>query len=281
MRFDDGLGYNAPIEFSKLEKGYYYKDASYTIASVPLDDDDMNAIAFAAAILRQFKGVELIDNYAFAIDKIFDSVNAGAKGNNADTRSIIQVEQAPTVPGHHWLGQLLEAIKNRLVLDILYKSYISEAAKMYNLHPYFLKEYRNRWYVIGRDGAEAKVKTFGLDRIMKISDSDSVYMDDESFDAEIYFKHNIGITVGGLKPVDVVLSFNARQGLYIKSQPIHISQEIIQDTETELRVRVRVMINFEFIMLILGYGNDVEVISPKSFRETVKENMARTIKKYR
>jgi len=94
MRFDQGLGFEAPIEYSKLHKGYSYTDESYSISSIPLKEEELVAIEFAAGILQQFTGVGLMGKFDEAITKIMESVNISRAMGEDNSSRIVQVIQA-------------------------------------------------------------------------------------------------------------------------------------------------------------------------------------------
>jgi predicted DNA-binding transcriptional regulator YafY len=277
MRFDDGLGFNAPITYNKVHKGYCYEDENYTIASVPLNDEELQAIQFAVSVLDQFKGVEMLEQFSHAIHKITEAVNLGK--SLGSHRNFIQFEQAPFFKGSEWLNVFANAIANSEALRISYLPFDNDKTRDYIYHPYLLKEYRNRWYVIGYDDHAGMIRTFGLDRVEKIEKSDIDYKYAE-FKPSIYFSHTIGITVGDLEPREVVLSFTPIQGKYIKTQPMHSSQTVLADDEKEFRIRLKVLINYELLMLILSYGKEVKVIKPESLQAEIKQLLEQTLKNY-
>ena len=277
MRFDEGLGFNAPIGYNKLHKGYYYEDEHYTIASVPLNDEELQAIQFAASVLDQFKGVEMLEQFSHAINKITEAVSLGKSiGNN---RNFIQVEQAPFFKGSEWLSVIANAIGNAECLKISYLPFDNDRVRQYIYHPYLLKEYRNRWYVIGFDDHAQMIRTFGLDRVEKIEKSEVVYKYAE-FKPSVYFSHTIGITVSDLEPQEVILSFTPLQGKYIKTQPLHSSQAVLIDNEEEFRIKLDVLLNYELLMLILSYGKEVKVIQPEALQTEIRQLLEQTLQQY-
>ena len=277
MRFDEGLGFNALIGYDKVRKGYFYEDENYTIASVPLNDEELQAIQFAASVLDQFKGVGMLEQFSHAINKITEAVNL-EKSLGSD-KNFIQVEQAPYFRGSEWLSVIANAIGNEEALQISYLPFDNEKLREYIYHPYLLKEYRNRWYVIGWDDHAGMIRTFGLDRIENIKKAEIPYKYAE-FKPSLYFSHTIGITVGDLDPREVVLSFSPLQGKYIKTQPLHSSQKILIDNAKEFRIKLDILINYELLMLILGYGKEVEVIKPQSLRDEVRRVLEQALAHY-
>ncbi|HOL87117.1 MAG TPA: WYL domain-containing protein, partial [Defluviitoga tunisiensis] len=101
------------------------------------------------------------------------------------------------------------------------------------------------------------------------------------FDANEYFKYCYGIVrPDDLKPEEVLLSFTPEQGKYIKSLPLHSSQEIIIDNDSELVIKLKIFITYDFVMEILSYGYNVKVLKPPSLVDSIKKNYENTLSKY-
>ena len=99
-------------------------------------------------------------------------------------------------------------------------------------------------------------------------------------DRKNFFKNVVGVTMGEGKTEKVLLSFAPLQGKYIKTIPIHASQEIVEETKTELKVSLAVVINHELKMQLLSYGENVRVLEPKKLAEEMKEIAKKMVKVY-
>jgi predicted DNA-binding transcriptional regulator YafY len=280
MRFDAALGYEAPIKFSKADGGYYYEDPNYSIDNIPINDDDLHALRFAATTLHQFKGIKVFEDFEFAIGKLFERINLSVDSDENAIQQYVQFETVTKIEGSEHLPVLLEAIQNQKQIEIEYASYKAEKTKSYTLNAHLLKEYRNRWYLIAIDHKAQKLKTYGLDRILQVTLSNNKFERDSTFSHDHFFKYSVGITASTEKPKKVVLSFNPQQGQYVKSQPIHFSQKIITDSKKELRVEIEVIESYELVMQILGYGSSVKVISPKSLKKAIVKESQKALENY-
>ncbi|MBD80755.1 MAG: hypothetical protein CL840_17705 [Crocinitomicaceae bacterium] len=278
MRTEAGLGYYAPIAFSKEFKGYYYKDPDYSIDSMPLNDEDIEAIKFAAITLSQFQNIDLFKQFGSAIDKLIGRISISGNIQDEDIERFVQFEDAPRANGSHYLSQLLNAIKDRVEIKIAYKSFQGEEKKR-TIQPYLLKEYRQRWYVIGADTADRRIKTFGLDRIGSIETLNSMFKVDSDFNSDRYFKYSIGITSNNSQPELIHLKFNAQQSHYIKSQPLHNSQVVKEEGESTI-VELKLIVSPELIMQIQSFGSSVVVLHPPELKQTIKENLKKALDEY-
>jgi predicted DNA-binding transcriptional regulator YafY len=270
MKYDLHLGYEAPIEYSKEKGGYYYTDPEFTIDNIPINEEDLEAITFAATMLDQYKHIGIFSTFSGAVQKIVDAVNIRRILKESPSYPFVEFEKAPMAKGSEFLPVILNAIKVRKVLSFLYQRFDAEKAYKHILHPYHLKEYRNRWYLIGYHHELKEIRTYGLDRIMEVHEDISIDFQDIGFDPAEYFQATVGIIVPHDKPQHIVLRFSALQGKYILAQPIHETQEVVEITDDFLTVSLDVASNYELYALILGWGAQVEVVEPMEMREQMK-----------
>lgn len=177
---------------------------------------------------------------------------------------------------------LLHAVKNKLVLSIAYQSYWSKETQDRSVHPYYLKEFKNRWYLIALDIDKESIRTFALDRIMAIDITRKKFAHPKNKDPKSYFKHSFGIISPDHSAPDepVILSFNAFQGKYVKSLPLHASQEVIKDDENEFVIKLHIHATFDLEMQLLSYGNNVKVLAPESLKNTIRERIQLSLAQY-
>lgn len=140
------------------------------------------------------------------------------------------------------------------------------------LRPHFLKESQQRWYLAGFD-ADGELKTFGLDRMQNVSVvSDERFVRDENIDIPALFRESFGIWNSPSDPVEeIVLKYDALDGSFVKTLPLHSSQEILSDTTDGLTVRLRLRITNDFVMALLARSRSVEVISPEHLRRRLHD----------
>lgn len=281
MQHDEELGYFAPIKYDRLQKGYCYEDPNYSISNIPLKENDLYALEFAVALLKQFEGIDTIAQFSEAVTKIEDYVNVRSLMTDNDIAQVIQLEQSTSGKGQEFLNTILGAIKAHRAIRFSYKKFDSSVEKEYSLEPYVLKEYRNRWYVTGRSVATGIVVTFGLDRIVKLAIANDTFSVSEGFNANDYFKYSFGISVSNnLKPEEIILEFSAQQAEYIKSQPLHHTQQIISESGEKSRVSIRVIPSFELKAQLLSYGSTLTIIAPEWLKQELREELRAALHNY-
>ena len=176
---------------------------------------------------------------------------------------------------------ILHAIQNSKMIKYTYHKYWNNEVSVRLLAPYGLKEFKNRWYVIGKDEKDGEIKTFGLDRITHLEITAKKFTYPASFDLNELFANCFGIiNPKGFKPEKIVLSFDVDEGKYIKSFPLHSSQQVLKDDENELQISLYVLPSFDMTMEILSYGERVTVIQPKSLRDEVKSRYVKALENF-
>lgn len=183
------------------------------------------------------------------------------------------------------LHGLIHAIKNHKILSFTYLNFWTGEKSDRTAEPYALKDFEHRWYLLAKDSlpknGEKIMKTFALDRI---SDLD---IKPKSFHREEYsvteaFENSFGIIApNGEKPQQIVLWFDAHQGNYIKSLPLHHSQEILKDDENGLEIKLFLVPTFDFKQAVLSYGERVKVLKPESFRKELRSEIENMMKFYK
>jgi len=280
MRYDNQLGYFAPIEFDKNKQAYYYSDPDYTIDNIPLNDEEIQSLTFAATLLDQFKEIDIFRKFTGSVQKIVDAVNIHRATKEKNTLDFIDFEKVPYLKGSEYLDVLIKAIRQKKVIHVVYRAFHSEKDHHHDIHPYLLKEYRNRWYLIGLHDYFQKIRIYGLDRIVKIEEVPKKKYQVSNFSPEQYFKNTIGIFSPAEEPPEIILEFNKDAGQYLITQPIHESQQIVSETNEKITFSFKVHPTVEMIQLILGRGSDVKVIEPQSLQDEIITKVHELMKLY-
>ena len=176
---------------------------------------------------------------------------------------------------------LLHAIKNQLQIKFTYQKFWEDELTKRNVEPYALKEFRNRWYVLANDLKDNKVKSFALDRLSDLDITKKRFQFHDDFNVNRHYKYCFGIiSPNGHKPEEIELSFDPFQGKYIKTLPLHESQQILIDNEEELRIKLTLFITHDFFMELLSYGENLRVIKPESLINDLKSTFKNVLKLY-
>jgi predicted DNA-binding transcriptional regulator YafY len=256
---------------------YRYADPNFSINNMPLNEIEINQLQSALDILAQFKGMPQFEWINELLPKLKQGMPSGSKSDK-----IIEFDSNQYLRGIEHLGNLHSAIFYKKVLNIKYQPFENDAPYSLILHPYFLKQYNNRWFVFGYNPDANKFDwNLALDRIVEMKEVKGKFHDNTQIKWDEYFDDIIGVTKPiDAKPESVVLHFYGRTGKYMETKPIHGSQKSKWIDKDTLEVRLQLIINYELERLILSYAESVKVIKPASLLKQVRSRQKAASKLY-
>lgn len=266
------FGYEAPIEV--YERKYYrYSDPEYSIHNISVNESDLKAMNNAIQILKQFKDFSMFKVMNGVIQKLEDSIHSTSQ------KSIIHLDKNEQLKGLEHIDILYENILNKKVLKILYKSFTAKESSIYTVHPQLLKEFNNRWFLVCL--YKQKMYNLALDRMETIEVDEKASYIDKNLDGDEYFKDIVGVTVAeSIVPRKVVFFVDSANAPYVKTKPLHKSQEIVSETKEGTLFRICVQINYELERLLLGFGDSLVVHKPQKLRLRMEEKFKAGSKNY-
>ena len=273
------VGYNAPIKAYQYDgkKCYYrYEDEDFSIFKNELSVEELNNLRSTIETLGRFRGLsnnvwveEVISNLEYRF---------GIKSNQ---ENIISFEQNDGLKGLEFLPTIIDATVNHQPLEIHYLSFKGKET-VNVIHPYHVKQFNNRWFLFGMEEYKGhkQIANRALDRIVKVAKVDVSFVKNTFVDFSTYFNNIIGVThpKDDIQEEVVILSFDEKGFPYVVNKPLHPSQTIVDNESHTLSITVRP--NKELESRILSYGPQVEVLSPKWFREQIAEKIRENMKKY-
>lgn len=275
------LGYNAPIVV-RDNKYYEYEDPDFSITHLPLNAEGLDALNSALDILRQLQGFPQLASSIDLISKLNEQI---ARHTEEAPEPAIDMEYVAGYRGAQFIGEIYEAVRKKQTIVIEYQSFKARQAEAIAVYPYLLKEYRNRWFLIGEkvSNKAPQVNIFALDRIHSVEiDRQHPFRKCVDFDPAHFFDDTIGVTRQICdKARRVVIKIDRQQAPYVESKPFHRSQKVEQRfRDGSIQLSLKVVINNELERLILGYGGHAEVIAPPAFRERIAESVRRAAAHY-
>ena len=274
----DKLGYNVPIEV--YDKKYYrYEDPDFSITDIPLNESDMQVLTETVEMLKQFKDFSLFNELGGIIQRLEDKIYT----EKTHQPSIIHLDKNDRLKGLEHLDTLYQAILKKLVLRLEYKSFNAKESTEMIFHPFILKEFNNRWFLVGKTSDRSNILTLALDRILNIDyDLKQDYLE-ENFNGDEYYKNTIGVTVMDEKFVNkVVLKVDKSNAPYVLTKPLHHSQKTLEELKDgSIIIELYVHHNFEMERLILGFGDSMQVLKPSSLRRRIQEKFQNGVDLYK
>lgn len=236
------------IEYSKTNKGYYISQS---------ETENMN-------FQRMIEAFDM-----------FNSLNLAQ-----DLTPFIHLEKRRPQGTENLYG-LLHAIKNKLKIKFTYQKFWEEEVSQRLVEPYALKEFKNRWYVLAKDNKDNNIKSFALDRLTNLEITRQHYQYPDNFSIEQSYRYCFGIiSPNGSDPQDIILSFDPFQGKYIKTLPLHETQEVLVDNDQETRIKLKLCLTHDLVMELLSFGDNMKVIEPKKLADEIKEAHKKAYKQY-
>jgi len=273
MRKAPPIGYGAPI--IRKDGCIYYSRDEFSIEKSALSQEDAATLRDAIKILENHKELPQYKDLTNLYIKMNGEIN------DLDNARFISFEKNENLKGMQLLSTLYHAIVNKTVLLIRYKPYFDQA-KTDTVHPYFLKEYNNRWFLFAYRESYENVSNMAVDRIESIKEGRNTFRENESFHPETYFSSMVGVTwpANVKHKEEVRLNVAPEQLPYLETKPIHSSQRIVERNENGALVSLELIINYELESLLLSYGEKVEVLAPTLLRQKLANRIEKMRERY-
>ena len=272
---ESSQGWSIPLERLKDGKRTYYRyeNRDYSINKRELTDEELNQLRTTIMTLSRYRGLPSSE----WLEEVITNLECRF-GLKANSRNLIDFDQNKDLKGLEHLSRVIDATINHQCLKIQYHSY-RDVHKEWIIHPYYIKQYNNRWFLFGLNDEFETLSNIALDRIVSITELETSFKENQTIDFNSYFDNVIGVTIPKDNiPIDVVLRFDEQRYPYIVSKPLHRTQRIID--EMNHIISIHVCPNKELESLIFSFGPQVEVVSPIALREQIKRKIEENLKKY-
>jgi predicted DNA-binding transcriptional regulator YafY len=274
MRMPYPDGFDAPIRYNRAQRGYEYTDEDYSLLGVSLRQEEIDAISEAIDVIRYIGGTRMSDKFNHAVEKILSST---LERTNVDENKlpVIQTMIPPISRGFEHIELIYRACREHIPLSFIHFSYKKRTFKHILLHPFLIKEFENRWYVIGYSEQHESIRTFGLDRV---SEPILIKRNFEQTDASLvnsYLNDVFGVfPIPGAKKELITIHVSQLGTHYFQAYPLHVSQSIKKESEGTSLISFDIIASVELARYILSQGRHVKIVKPKWFREFT-ENLAK------
>ncbi len=177
------------------------------------------------------------------------------------------------------IGSLIGAIRDRRKVVFNYYLARQNEVRTYQIAPYYLKESQLRWYLIGyRD--DGQLRMFELGRFQRMNVTSETFVRNDSVDIPALFRESFGIWSDPEDPVEeIILKYDALDGRFIKTLPLHTSQQILEESESGVTVRLRLRVTNDFVMELLSRSRSVEIIKPEGLRRRLHDIYAAALER--
>lgn len=194
---------------------------------------------------------------------------------NADMKDRILMEKVPS--SERFLTDIISAMRDFRVIRLCYQSFRHPEPFCFNVRPYCVKYFKQRWYLLG--DSDLGLRIYSLDRFVDMKELEEHFEIPKGFDAEEYFGNYFGVIIGE-EPEDVKIRVVPDQVKYFRTLPLHGSQrETVQEDGSSV-FSYHIAPTFDFVQEILSHGADVEVLEPAELRESIADIVAGMASRY-
>lgn len=264
---------HAPIKAYQDGQRKYYRYTQEGFSIFDLTDDELTGLEATVNMLSSFRGMPQFDWMTDIIRKLKKKYKVSESQKN-----ILSFDSNVDLRGIDRFKELFNYIINERPITVTYKPFGKESFDAL-LHPYFLKQYNNRWFILGYNPDYKDISIFALDRIKNVESKNIPFIPDSIIEDPFdYFFDVIGTTISNHGEVEkVILKFTPKRFEYVSAKPIHHTQKT---DETNHTITIEVIPNKELEAIILGFGRDVEVLEPEYLRNEIIEIIAESCEKY-
>jgi predicted DNA-binding transcriptional regulator YafY len=273
MRLPAPDGFDAPIHFNRSKGGYEYLDPNYSISGIALNDSDIDAIKESIDLIKSIGGSRMGEKFNSAMEKILSSVLEEFPDGKQQT-GFLQTMMPPKSRGFEHFDLFYRACREKRPVAFVHYSYKKRIFSSITLHPFLIKEFENKWYVIGYSEKHQEIRTFGMDRVF-----DPFLLKKPFMEVELSREYQSNNAYYGVFPIPnkkkckIKIRVSALNTQYFEAYPLHDSQEIKKGPDGFSTISFHLLPTVELARLFLSYGHHVSVLEPKwliAFIENLK-----------
>ena len=201
---------------------------------------------------------------------------------SAGMKDRIFFENVPS--SHQFLTTIIQAIRDNRKLKVRYQGYKMEEEMTYEIEPYFIREFKCRWYLYGHKEYDGNTEPhmYAFDRMLEVVVMPDTFKMPENLDAQEWFQSQYGVRkYRDMKREKVLLKVYGKQVRYFRSLPLHSSQEEIETHRGYSIFSYYLAPDYDFKQDILSFGDTIEVLEPLSLRESIALIVSNLNDKYR
>lgn len=271
-------GWSVPLERIKDGKRVYYRysDKSFSIKNQGVNQAEAEQLKETLSILSRFKGqpqFEWVEEIKIRLEDTFK-----LKGSSM---AVVGFEQNPYLKGLNHFTELFTAIRNQQTLRINYQGYKQETSSIITFHPWYLKQYNNRWFLFGLNEQYLSLSNMAIDRIIALNETKERYIPNTEIDFNEFFDDVVGVTVKSNALTEkVIINISIDVWPYIESKPLHGSQKLKSKSDSYVQIELNVQVNHELVAILFSYMETIEIIEPEALRQRFKTISETIYKKY-
>lgn len=264
-------GFDAPIYYNRARGGYEYTDLDYSITGVSLRYDELEAVQEAVEIIRAIGGSRISEQFNHSMEKLLSAtLESGVKDEKKIP--VLQTMIPPISRGFEYFDLFYRACREKIPVSLIHFSYKKRKFDALIIHPFLIKEFENRWYVIGYSEKHKEIRTFGLDRINQPILLKKKFNPSDIHAIRSYLEDVYGVfPIPGMKKEKIDLHVSQLGTHYFQAYPLHESQKIVKNKSGTSTISYELIPSLELARFFLGQGHHVQVKCPVWFNQFIKD----------
>lgn len=264
--------YNAPLEYSRERKGYYYTDSTYFIKSVMLSEGELFAVSLLLPLLEQYKNTPLEGSFKNILTKISGLLPNQVQVDSTLISGDIQFisDPLPSI-SEDVFNNVFQAIKTSKTMEFGYRSLSSTEYSYRQFDPYKVLCQKGNWYVAGWCHKHKDMRVYALSRMKNLKLTKASFELDADFEKKLNIDPSFGVWSKGTDPSKIELLFDAKINTLILERVWHADQECYQNEDGSVYLSFMSNQMEETLYWVLHFGSAVKVLNPPELKEKVRE----------
>jgi len=271
MRESQPNGFDAPIKYDPTKRGYYYTDSDYSIDKIALSSDDVDTLKESIDLIKSIGGSRVSEKLNNAIQKILSTVLEEFPEGNSN-QVFLQTMSPPKSRGFENFDLFYNACRMKIPVSIIHYNYQKRVFNSLTIHPFLIKEFENKWYILAFSEKHNEVRIFGLDRIFEPLLLKKKFLSVDKSIIEQMTSNYYGILpIANQEKQEIKIYVSDLVSNYFEAYPIHESQQIMKEPNGYSIINFQLVPTMELTRLFLSYGKDIKIIEPSWLIEYTKK----------
>lgn len=271
MRLPYPDGFDAPVRYCGKNRGYEYTDSNYSLSGVSLRQDELDTIRESVELIGSIGGSRISEQFNHAVEKLLSSTMERSQPEK-DKRPIVQTMVPPTSRGFQHFDLFYTACREKNPVSFLHFSYRKRTFSHHLIHPFLIKEFENRWYVLGYSESHACIRTFGMDRISDPFRITKRFQQTNPTEIDTYLHDVYGVfPVPGAEKEQISIRVSSMGTHYFQAYPLHESQIIKKNPSGTSKISFDLIPSIELARYFLSQGRHVQILAPSWFKKFTQD----------
>ena len=270
--------YNAPIEYDRLRKGFYYTDETFFVKNVLISEGELVAMAGILPLLERYDNTPLKETISKVYGTICQMLPNEVEVQSSLLNNIQFISDPLPAIDSEVFKKIFEAIKAHKTISFGYRSIKSTEHTPHTLDPYKIYCHKGNWYAVGFCHKHNKYSTYNLSRMKDIVLL-SAFEPDPKYEKKVHIDPNFGIWNNELPKLKFEFVFDKSINTYILERTWHKNQKCFQDKEGNVHLSFESNQLQETLYWVLSFSDAVTILNPPELKELYKENVKRMMKK--